>query len=93
MAVLYDVHCAWGQDRASTLRPLFRTVCSHTGALAVPVSIRVTLRLFLAGLSTAHLRADWREGAVSEFRHTTLSRSASVSVLHINGPTGSHTHK
>ena len=54
------------------LWPIFRAVCSHTGALAVPISIRVTLRLSLASLSAVYVRADWREGAVSECRNTTL---------------------
>ena len=67
VAVLYDVHCAWEQDRASTLRPLFRGPCSHTGALAVPVSIRVTRTLFLAGLSAVYVHADWQEGALTNW--------------------------
>ena len=36
----------------------------------MPISIRVTHRLFLASLSAVYVRADWQEGAVSETHNT-----------------------
>ena len=64
----------------------------------MPKSPSTCLRLHRTGLFAAYLRAGWHEGAVSECRHTTLSRLASVSVLQSKGPTAiqgsySHTHK